>query len=82
MNFFNEFGLLVAVSLPVVVIVGMQVFLFITGERGSGLIPGLSKYPSIEFKKLAAAPQPVVSEVPTILITIKSSNDEEERLAA
>jgi hypothetical protein len=84
MNFFNEYGLLVAAALPVVAIVGLQVFLFIAGERGTGLIPGVTRYPSIEFNPAVAevATQPVASEPSTITITIASSNDEEERLAA
>jgi len=80
----NEFGLLFAVSLPVVTIVGLQVFLFASGERGIGLVPGFTKYPSIEFDRAVAeaATEPVACEPPTVLITIGASNDEEERLAA
>ena len=83
MNFFNEYALLVAVSLPVVVIVGLQLVLFLAGERGTGILPGVSRYPSIDVSKaLEPAPKQMVSEVPTIEISIHSSNDEEERLAA
>ena len=83
MNFFNEYGLLVAVALPVVAIVGLQVFLFMAGERGAGLLPGMASYPSIDISKaLEAAPKQTMSETPTILITVASSNDEEERIAA
>jgi hypothetical protein len=82
MNFINEYALLVAVSLPVVVIVGMQVALFIAGERGTGLLPGFAKYPSIAIKAAEPAAVPTMSEVPTIDIHIRSSNDEMERQAA
>ena len=83
MNFFNEYGLLVAVALPVVAIVGLQVFLFIAGERGAGILPGIGNYPSIDIgKAVEVAPKQTMSETPTIVITIESSNDEEERLAA
>jgi hypothetical protein len=34
MSFFQEYALLIAVSLPVLVIVAMQVVLFIAEERG------------------------------------------------
>ena len=51
MNFINEYALLFAVALPVVVIVGIQVALFIAGERGTGLLPGLNRYPSIALNK-------------------------------
>ena len=33
MNFVNEYALLVAVALPVVAIVGFQVYLFVCGDR-------------------------------------------------
>ena len=83
MNFFNEYALLVAVALPVVAIVGLQVFLFVAGERGTGLLPGLNRYPSIEIRNaLEAAPQQVVSAAPAPTYAVESSNDEEERLAA
>ena len=83
MNFFNEYALLVAVALPVVVIVGLQVFLFVAGERGTGLIPGLARYPSIEIRgAVEAASHEVMSATPTVATAVESSNDEEERLAA
>ena len=78
----TEFALLFAVSIPVMTIVGMQVFLYASGERGTGLIPGLASYPSIDIKAMEPARQSMVSEIPTIEITVRSSNDEEERLAA
>ena len=82
MNFLNEYALLVAVALPVVVIVGMQGVLFMAGERGTGLIPGWSHYPSIEVgKAVAIAELPVASEAPAIS-AVAPSNDEVERLAA
>jgi hypothetical protein len=73
----NEFALLFAVSLPVATIVGMQVLLFATGERGTNLIPGLSSYPTIATAKVAT-----VSEAATVDTSVESSNDEMERLAA
>jgi hypothetical protein len=83
MNFFNEYALLVAVALPVVAIVGLQVFLFVAGERGTGLFPGLDRYPSIEIRNaVEAAPRLAVSATPTVATAVESSNDEEERLAA
>jgi len=82
MNFMNEYGLLFAVAIPVATLIGLQVFLHVTGERATGLLPGFNTYPSIASATIAAPQQPVVSETPTIVITIKSSNDEMERLAA
>lgn len=49
MSFMNEYALLVAVALPVVAIVGIQVFLFIGGERATLLLPGFNRYPSIDI---------------------------------
>jgi hypothetical protein len=45
MDFLNEFGLAFAVALPVVVIVAMNAFLALSGERGTLLVPGTSRYP-------------------------------------
>jgi hypothetical protein len=79
----NEYGLLVAVALPVLAIVGIQVFLFIGGERGTLLLPGVNRYPSIELGKASAAvtAMPVV-ETAKVAATVESSNDEVERIAA
>ena len=77
----NEFALLFAVSLPVAAIVCMQVLLVATGERGTGLIPGISSYPSIVTGKMWATPS-TVSEAATVDTSVESSNDEIERLAA
>jgi hypothetical protein len=84
MNFVNEYALLVAVALPVVVILGIQVALFIAGERGTGLIPGFGKYPSVELGKVieVAERSPAVSEAPTVATDVAPSNDESERMAA
>ena len=65
MNFFAEYALLFAVSLPMVVIVGIQVVLFLEGERGTLLIPGFTKYPTMEPARsdkdvVAAQPGPAV----------------------
>ena len=47
MEFFNDYALLFAVSLPVVAIVGLQSYLFVAGESGTLLLPSLKPYPSI-----------------------------------
>ena len=49
--FFNEYALLIAIGLPVAVVVGIQVHLFICGERGTLLIPGFDRYPSVEIAR-------------------------------
>ena len=84
MNFFNEYGLLVAVSIPVIAIVGIQVFLFASGERGTLLVPGLGGFPSIDLARAeAVAMKPQAMPVATRAIAVSvPSNDEMEREAA
>ena len=83
MSFFNEYALLVAVALPVVAIVGLQVFLFVAGERGTGILPGLNRNPSIEIRESGkAVTQQVVCKSATLAAAAESSNDEEARRAA
>ena len=73
--FFQEYGLLVAVAVPVVVIVGMQVVLFIAGERGTLLLPSLKPFESIaladETVAEPVAPQPMpaakVTRAPVVM---------------
>ena len=79
MNFVNEYALLVAVALPVVAIVGIQVYLFACGERGTLLVPGLNTYPSIEYGKQATQVAPATFSETAIA---EPSNDEMERQAA
>ena len=81
MNFVNEYALLFAVALPVVAIVGIQVYLFVCGERDTLLVPGVSRYPSIEYGKPAAATQ-VAPATFSDAATVEPSNDEMERQAA
>ena len=85
MNFVNEYALLFAVALPVVAVLGIQVYLFACGERGTLLIPGLNRYPSIEYSGTEA----VATAAPTQVVPASfgetataSSNDEIERQAA
>lgn len=81
MNFINEYALLVAVAVPVATIVGIQVFLFIGGERGTLLMPGFGGYPSIELRK--AMPEPIrVIEAAKVDVAVEPSNDPVERIAA
>ena len=59
MNLVNEYALLVAVSLPVAVVVAMQVYLYLEGERDTLLLPGLGGFPKVEIGLMA----PVVVDV-------------------
>ena len=78
MNFANELSLLFAVAVPVVVIAGMQVALYVAGERHTLLLPGMAAYPSTAY------PQPVdvKPQSQSARRMPAPSNDEIERLAA
>jgi len=80
MNFVNEYALLFAVALPVVAIVGIQVYLFACGERDTLLIPGLNRYPSIQYRN--TTPTQVAPATFSSAAVSESSNDETERQAA
>ena len=54
----HEYWLLIAVSLPVLVIVAIQVVLFVAGERETLLLPSLEP-----FETIALSPQPEQSPV-------------------
>jgi hypothetical protein len=73
MGYFNEYALLIAAAVPVLVIVGMQVFLFVKGERGTLLLPGISRYPSIVIAEDPAEP---------VLAAVEGPVEGAERLAA
>ena len=47
MNAYSEFALLVAVAIPVLAIVGINVYLFLAGEDDTLLLPGVRSYPAI-----------------------------------
>ena len=76
---FHEFALLFAVAVPVVVIVGINAYLWLGGENETLLFPSLRPYPSIDTSARA------VDETPAATATVASeaaANEEEERLAA
>lgn len=58
MELFREYALLIAVSLPVLVILAMNVLLFAAGERGSLLLPSSAPYPSVDLGSTAARREP------------------------
>jgi len=62
--FFQEYGLLVAVATPVVVVVVMQALLFISGERGTLLLPSLKAFESIALA--AEHDQPIAATLPSL----------------
>lgn len=83
MNFINEYALLFAVALPVIVIVAIQVALFVAGERATLLLPGLGAYPSIELSMESLVAQPTgLPPQYCAAVGRESSNDEAELEAA
>jgi len=75
MNFVNDYALLFAVAIPIVTVLGAQVALFLRGERGTLLLPGLNPYPTFERTvRLEHAPRKAV--------TAQAANDDFERIAA
>ena len=79
MNLINEFALLFAVSLPGLVIAGVQTALLFAGERGTGLLPGIARYPSVRFGGVRTTS--VTPETGSAMYA-EASNDEMERQAA
>ena len=46
MNAYNDFALLVAIAIPVLVVVALNVYLFLAGEHDTLLLPGVRSWPS------------------------------------
>lgn len=94
MSFFQEYSLLFAVVIPVAVVVVIEVALWLSGERGASLLPGLSRYPTvmsqaqIAAQMVAAEPIAVMPEPATVLAEVTgavsrvSANDKLVREAA
>jgi len=83
MNPFNEYALLVAVAAPVLAIVGLNVLLWIGGERGTLLVPTTRDRLSA-WDETPAATTGVTDETPasTGKAIDAPANDEEARRAA
>ena len=69
MSFFQEYSLLFAVAIPVAVVVVIEAALWLSGERGASLLPGLTRYPTvmsnaeIAAQMVAAEPIAVMPEL-------------------
>lgn len=79
MDFFAEYGLLVAVAAPVAVVVALQVYLFLAGERGTLLLPSLRPYESIAIEPTTEA---LAQAEPPRTTFEADAEDHPERLAA
>ena len=68
MEFFNEYGLLIAVAAPATVIVLINVVLAFGGEKGTLLFPTLGGYPKVlaedEQASVAMAEEPSIPPAP------------------
>lgn len=96
MSFFQEYSLLIAVAIPAAVVVLIEVALWISGERGASLLPGLSRYPTVmtqaeiaaqmvAAEPIAVMPEPALRTVlaeASVAIAQASANDKVVREAA
>lgn len=60
MDSLQEYALLFVVAAPVAVIVVIQVYLFVCGERGTLLLPSLKGFPRVEIE---AQPEEELADV-------------------
>lgn len=72
MSFFQEYSLLFAVAIPVAAIVLIEVALWLSGERGASLLPGLSRYPTMMSQAEIAA-QMVAAEPVAVMPSTERS---------
>ena len=80
MNFVNEYALLFAVAIPVVAVIGINMFLAMKGEKGTLLLPALRPFPSIAIEKtVEVAPAAAAT---TVTATAKAPANEERMLEA
>jgi len=49
MSYFQEYALLVAVAIPILAIVGLNIYLWWEGERGTLLLPSSQGFPAVEM---------------------------------
>jgi hypothetical protein len=90
MNYFREYALLVAVAIPLLAIVGMNVYLWWGGERGTLLLPSSLRLPKVlDTFEIAEEPMPVGCEAaPAITVADPAlaaavpANDVHERQVA
>lgn len=78
MSFFQEYSLLFAVAIPVAVVVVIEVALWLSGERGASLLPGLSRYPTlmsqaeIAAQMVAEEPMAVMPETQLVSVLVEA----------
>ena len=60
MNLIHEYGLLITVALPVAVVLAMNAWLALKGERDTLLLPAPRAYPSLPVDAEGSAPAKAV----------------------
>ena len=82
MNFFQDYALLLAVAIPVVALVGLNVFLWFGGERGTLVMPSSRSLTTLQPVEIAEAPARAVVEIKSDAAAPFPANDEYARAAA
>ena len=87
MNLFHEYALLVAVAIPVLAIVGLNVYLWLEGERGTLLLPSARSAAVAEraSEAMETPSGPVVDTTPVAIgpeTVLAPANDPHVREAA
>lgn len=72
MSFFQEYSLLLAVAIPVAVVVVIEAVLWLSGERGASLLPGLTRYPTV-ISQAEIAAQMVAAEPIAVMPELEPS---------
>lgn len=72
MSFFQEYSLLFAVAIPVAVVVVIEAVLWLSGERGASLLPGLTRYPTV-ISQAEIAAQMVAAEPIAVMPELEPS---------
>jgi hypothetical protein len=77
MNVIHEYALLFAIAVPLLAVIGLNLALYLGGERGAGLFPSSRPFPveEIDMDATVRAPAPHVAPA-------TAANDEGERRAA
>jgi hypothetical protein len=72
MNAIHEYALLFAVAVPLLAVIGLNLFLYLGGERGAGLFPSSRPFPVEELDVDATMRAPALHVAPAAA----AANDE------
>ena len=82
MNHVHEYALLAAVAIPFLTIVGINVYLWSCGERGTLVMPSFEALPALVRPDELRAPAPIMTAAQQALAMAVPANDVHEREAA